>query len=142
MCGAGEGCTTALAHAVAPGAYPVFGWRYAVGMPSRPTAGVVALAVRFSDAKPVRWERDPAFWCEITVWFMDERRARDDSVAMEAQLERAEEACFSAGFTLVGGGPGGSRAALVAYIGEGPDNERLYWGLDADGAPAIALVGF
>jgi hypothetical protein len=30
----------------------------------------------------------------------------------------------------------------VAYIGEGPDNERLYWGLDAEGAPVIALAGF
>jgi hypothetical protein len=142
LCGAGEGSTTALAHKVAPGAYPVFGWRYAVGMPSRPTAGVVALAVRFSDAKPVRWERDPAFWCEITVWLMDAMRARADSEALEAQVQRAEEACFTAGFTLVGGGPGGSRAALVAYIGEGPDNERLYWGLDAEGAPVIALAGF
>jgi hypothetical protein len=140
--GVSASSTSSLAHAVAPGAYPVFGWRYAAGMRAVATAGVVALAVRFSDAKPVRWERDPDFWCEISLCLMDAARARADGAAMEAQLDRAVEACFQGGFTLVGGGPGGARAALVAYIGEGPDNERLYWGLDAEGAPVIALAGF
>ncbi|APR87013.1 hypothetical protein A7982_12362 [Minicystis rosea] len=134
---------TPLAHAVAPGAYPVYGWRYYTSaMSAEATAGVVALAVRFSAEKPTRWERDPGFSCEISLCLMDAARARDDSKAMEAELERAEEACFTCGFTLAGAGPRGARAALVAYIGEVPDNERLYWGLDANGAPVIALCGF
>jgi hypothetical protein len=143
VCGAGADAGTPLAHAVAPGAYPVYGWRYyTAGMAAIATAGVVALAVRFSAEKPTRWERDPAFWCEISLCLMDAARARADSKAMEAEIERAEEACFTCGFTLAGAGPRGARAALVAYIGEVPDNERLYWGLDANGAPVIALCGF
>jgi hypothetical protein len=140
-----------LDRSVPAGRYRVTAY-YKELSPGLPTCGLEAIMIRFSetDTLPTTWveakteDGESLLDDAYSFWIADEKRIVASAKVMQSAIAKAEAETYVEGIALADlpGDGDDESGAFAVYVGECCREERVYWGLDADGAPAALIAAF